>query len=342
MRKHPEPLPPGGNPWTNEIGTIPLVIIVTVACLSLCCATTCFCVAGGVKGAYDDLSELTRSANAETRPSANAGTQPLVQEEPPADQTEEDVQNATREEQTDVQNDADNANEETQALIDTEEGHAAEHYVRLIDVEDNLLSSSGRRPRRSHMQRLYNTCVVCYLLTITCIALLTAAAFRYFPQKPLYNVCNDSVAWKSIIDSMASAKASVDFELLFSVQNLNHFDIAVDMGKGSFYHDGAFVGTYEIPPVTVAQSAITDILVVAHFAPEKWEALSLTSEYYRGKLVLSVNAQATVRMPGLLNYTFTAQLKDITVHVNEMSDRHLCACPTWSDAKNNTPPVELY
>jgi hypothetical protein len=54
---------------------------------------------------------------------------------------------------------------------------------------------------------------------------------HYFPAKPVYNICNDNVAWKSLIDSMASMKVSADFEILASVNNPNHFDVALDMGK---------------------------------------------------------------------------------------------------------------
>jgi hypothetical protein len=183
------------------------------------------------------------------------------------------------------------------------------------------------------MRRLYNACTVCYVFSVFTILGLSYATIRYFPQKPVYNICNDAVAWSSLINTMASMKVSADFEILASVANPNYLDVALDMGKGSFSHNNAFVGTFDIPPVTVASHAITDILIVAHFMPEKWEALALTAEYYRGKLVLNVDATATIRIPALADYTFPVKFSDLRVNVNEKSDRTFCACPTWNDEK---------
>jgi len=90
------------------------------------------------------------------------------------------------------------------------------------------------------------------------------------------------------------------------------------------------VGTFDIPPLTARALSITDAMIIAHLSPEKWEVLSLTSDYYRGKLVLDVEAHTTLRIPAFFDYTFAVSMPDIIVRVNEMSDRHLCACPTWN------------
>jgi hypothetical protein len=163
---------------------------------------------------------------------------------------------------------------------------------------------------------------------------------RYFPKVPQYNICNDALAWKSLVDSMTSMKVEANIEILVSVMNPNHFDVALNMGKGSFTHDGAFVGTFEIPPSVAKAMMITDMMIIAKFTPEKWEALALTAEYYRGTLVLDVTSQASIRVPALANYSYEADFADMRVHVNDpnLMDRHLCACPQWKDAKNNTPP----
>ena len=181
------------------------------------------------------------------------------------------------------------------------------------------------------MHRLYITCMGCYVGTILFIAFVTYLAIYYFPQKPIYNICNDSVAWKSLMDSMTSFTATAEFQILASVYNPNPLDVALDMGKGSFSHGGEMVGTYEIPPTLIASQAITDLLIVARFTPEKWQALSITAEYYSGNLVLHVNADASIRIPALLDYSISTSLQDIVVHVNALSDRHLCSCPTWSN-----------
>lgn len=239
---------------------------------------------------------------------------------------------------------ASKAPDEFETLLEQGDDAASDDYVRMVDGEEAELMSPlrpqqqhrRRRPRRS-IHRLYTACMCCYVFTVALVGFSAFSVVRFFPKKPVYNICNDSVAWKSIIDSMTAMKATADFELLASIYNPNHFDVALDMGKGSFSHDGAFVGTYEIPPVMVAATAITDILIVATFTPEKWEAISIGAEYYRGTLVLHVDVEMSIRVPALADYAFTASVKDKVVHVNELSDRHLCACPTWSSTNKTTP-----
>jgi hypothetical protein len=82
--------------------------------------------------------------------------------------------------------------------------------------------------------------------------------------------------------------------------------------------------------------SVTDMMIIAHFSPEKWSALSITAEYYRGKLILHVDAQVSARVPVLFDYTISTELNDLVVHVNQLSDRHLCACPDWSQPRNDT------
>jgi len=109
------------------------------------------------------------------------------------------------------------------------------------------------------------------------------------------------------------------------------------MGKGTFLHGDDFLGTLDIPPTTVAAMAITDVLIVASFTPERWEAFSIAKEFRQGTLVLHLALEMELRVPALLNYEFTVSIKD---HEIRMSDdaadaRVLCACPTWSDSQNN-------
>lgn len=328
MRKEPEPF---HHVTFTKIGYLPSLLILVTATICCCCSTSCFCVAGGLKGAYDDLANLANPDAALEEPllPAAPATPPDAPEangSEPAEATEED-------------NDAHDA-PETDAEDAAEEGHA-EGYVSIVagsdDEEEVVVHRS--RPRPKHMQRLYNACATCYIITVALTVAFVWASFRYYPKVPTYNICNDSVAWKSLIDSLTSMTVTADFEILASVSNPNHIDVALDMGQGSFTHNGAFVGTFDIPPVTVKAMSVTDIMIVAHLSPDKWDALSLTAEYYRGKLVLHVDAQATIRVPALADYSFATSLQDIVVHVNEMSDRHLCACPDWEEAKNNSKPV---
>ena len=245
------------------------------------------------------------------------------------------VEPTTEEGDEEAAQDEQDENDETEPLV-------TEHQ----DVQYHLMTDSPP-PSRSrtasrHMNCLVTACTVCYVLSLVGIGLFVFGSMRYFPKVPQYNVCNDAVAWKSLVDSMTSVKMEASFEILVSIMNPNHFDVALDMGKGDFKHDGVFVGTFEIPPTTVKSMAISDMTILAKFLPSKWEALSLTAEYYKGTLTLEIDSEASVRIPSLLNYTYEAHVANMRVHVNDPSlmDRHLCACPQWKDAKNKTRPPQ--
>lgn len=389
----------------HTIGTLPLIIIVSISTILFCCTTFCCCIMNCIKGAYDDLAYTTSNNTTGTNPilndaddddaaylfienedsinsnnqndanaSANRSSSECNRNEPIviSNERDEEEQEAVEDglassDEQDVG--TSNASEQEPLLAQTttttttpitvEEttgGTITDEYIQMVDGEDgtSLLPNpncrrntstnatrSGSHVRRRRQQRgllptrrrftamnrLYTTCMVCYTCNLLLIGIGTYLSITYFPQKPIYNICNDSVAWKSLMDSMTSFTATAEFEILASIYNPNVFDIALDVGKGNFAHDNTIVGTYEIPPTLIASQAITDILIVAKFTPEKWQALSITAEYYHGTLVMSVNADATIRIPFLFDYTISTSLQDITVHVNELSDRHLCSCP---------------
>jgi hypothetical protein len=296
----------------TQMGFVPMVFTVCFGFLLACCTSVCMCFGAGIKGAYDDLllSEATQQPLIAVS-STTTTTNPAPQEPVAVEQADEEENNE----------------------------EAAHEYVRLVDAgsEDEETPVSLPRPRqRKSMQRMYNACVGCYIGTLLLVACSVVTTMRLYPKIPQYNVCNDSMAWQSIMDSLTHLKVTADFEILISISNPNHFDAKLEMGHGSFTHEGAFVGTFDIPPVVVKSMSITDMMIIAHFSPDRWDALGLVAEYTRGKLVLHVDAQATISVP---LYSFSTELRDIVVHVNEMSDRHLCSCPDWSSAKNHSMPA---
>ena len=304
---------------------------------------------GGVKGAYDDLTDLA------TSPQEEEVQEPLLVQPQERQQTGQpsaappaEVQQEEEHEEGEIAQE----NADMQQLLQEEQIDAAqpEDYVRIVETENsteqepepvlagNVTTERRRRRRRvgRSMQRLYNSCVCCYLLSVVAIALFAGGSIRYFPKAPLFNVCNDAVAWKSLIDSVTAMKVQADIELLASISNPNHFDASLDNANGTFIHDGKIAGKIEIRPTTIAATSITDVLMVASFAPETWEALDIAKEFYRGTLVLHVALDMAIRVPALLDYEFTVSIQDMAVHVNEQSDRSLCACPSWSDPPNKT------
>ena len=313
-RKTPDPIDKIVFP---EMGILPILIILFLAGICFCCSTLGYCVAGGVKGAYDDLAYI-------------AAQPPVVA----VTQTHQLAVNEHHDEEVANQDETDeNENQEASPLMNGDQSNT--HYRLMVD--ENL--SSGRtRAASRHMDCLFTACTVCYVISLLAVGGFVLGSIRYFPKVPQYNICNDSLAWKSLVDSMTSMKVDADIEILMSIMNPNHFDVALDMSKGTFYHDGAFVGTFEIPPANIKAMSITDMMILAKFTPEKWEALSLTAEYYRGTLALDVDSQASIRVPALGNYTYEAKVTNMRVHVNDptMMDRHLCACPQSKDERNKT------
>jgi len=360
MRRSPEPI---DHLVFTKISAVPLFVIVSISLSIFLCSSFCCCLAGGIKGAYDDLADLAADATPippallprAAAPSAVAAAAATVV---PATQNSNSNQDELGEGRQHGEttspgtgSDPDENDEvhlnETSALVnssqDSDRPMNGDEYVRLVegsdDEDDEYYRSRHRNNPPVHMKRMYNACVGCYLVTVVVTGFFCFTAIRMFPKIPEYNICNDALAWKSVIDSITSMKVTTDIEILASVSNPNHFAVALDMGRGSFTHNQAFVGTFDIPPVTIEAMSVTDFLIIAHISPQTWDALSLTEDYYQGKLVLDVDAQAEIRIPAFRDYTYAANLKDIIVHVNQLSDRHLCACPTWSDTKNGTVAV---
>jgi hypothetical protein len=301
------------------MGVLPILAILFIGGICFCCSTLGYCVAGGVKGAYDDLAHIA------AQPGHNMPVVTVTQTQP--------TQNQTHDEEAAEENANGDEHEETSPLMNGEQSNT--EYRLMVD---NTVSEGRTRAASRHMDCLFTACTICYVVSLMAVGGFVLGSIRYFPKVPQYNICNDSLAWKSLVDSMTSMSVDADIEILMSIMNPNHFDVALDMGKGTFSHDGAFVGSFEIPPADAKAMAITDITILAKFTPEKWEALSLTAEYYRGTLALDVDSQASIRVPALANYTYEAKVTNMRVHVNDptMMDRHLCACPQWKDATNKT------
>lgn len=323
-----------------EIGPLPVAVIVSVAALMGCCMSMCFCFASGVKGAYDDLVLVDNDVIALEQQQQQLDTDPPPQFSEQEPSTLTNIVNEDEVVEHDDSNDAGNGtdyvrmpDEEEQAANDVAQ---AQESMPLIYSEHQQPQQQQQRQRRRprRVQRLYNFCSLCYVGSLIAIGGFAYGAYKSLPLvPPSYNVCNEESSWKSLIESM-----STDFQILVSVANPNHFSLALDMASGNFTHKGKPVGSFQIPPVVAEPLSITDVLLVAHFAPEKWDAISITREFVSGKLEFLANAKATLRIPILFDYSITASKKDIVIHVNELSDRSLCACPDWKQAKNPTLP----
>jgi hypothetical protein len=369
MRTAPERIKTVFN--IQDMGALPIAIITGLGALLCCCCTVCFCVATGVKGGYDGmdalegrlLEPLLEEESAEESVEFAPVEEPLfdsqqavgtatTSEEEAVEEGEAAVEEDTGEVENEGGDNTDDGDAEDDAnnVVTIDQGEDAENNEDVPDEEDPLLMPSTAdpvsqmyyrrrsiRPRRPrHIGRLYGACTFCYVLSMTMVATIVVCSIRFYPNIPEHNICNDNVAWESLIESMKSIQVEADFEILASISNPNHISVALDKGSGSFTHNGKFMGTFDIPPFTAEAMSITDVLIIAHLSPERWDSFSIASEYYRGKLVLHVDAKAVIRVPALFDWTYEGGVDGIEVHVNELSDRHLCACPSWDEAKNHT------
>ena len=208
-----------------------------------------------------------------------------------------------------------------------------------LSVADGTYEEEGpitTFPSSKHMRRIVSACTCLYILALFIVGGVMFTAIRFFPKIPEYSVCNDDVAWRKLIDSMARFKTEIDFEILMSIENANHVGVALDEGHGVFRHGDEQVGHYIVPPVSVPAMAITDVLIIATLTPDRKQAIALTRDYYEDILVLSVDIDLTLRSPSVFNYSNEVTITDRPVQINQKEDRHLCACKKWS---NDTIPA---
>lgn len=302
------------------VGVVSKSVLGVLMGLVLCCSTLCFAGVTLLKAAVDDLvgepDDIAKEWHEQFGRVDNNAAEEMVGEELEIPL----LTNGSLEEL-----DAEQGRGKSRSGLVPDD--AASHGRRRVPIP--TLRSSPQRD--SNLQRMYCGCQLCYLFTIIITIILFVVGMSYAPREPQYNVCTNELAWKSIVEGMASLKMSASFDLLISVYNPNRFEVDLSNGHGQFHHDDQYVGSFDIPEGRITEKAISDIVVKVTFTPDKWAALSLTSEYYQGNLKFVLNGHAHVTIPALGNYQFDAKFDDIHVNVNDPSldDTHLCACPGW-------------
>jgi hypothetical protein len=314
QRLEPERIYHGGTFSTASfqgVGPVATTVLAVIMGLVLCCATCCFAGATFVKGAVDDLVGEPDMVGEDDGMSGQYDSSQLELEAPLL------LENGSAGET------------DREAIADA---NRRSEQVSVTQLSAMSVTTNRRPPKRkSSIKRMYGVCQIFYLVTIFLTVILFIVGMSYAPRQPQYNVCTNQLGWKSIIEGMASLKMSASFDLLISVYNPNRVEVDLKNGAGQFHYDGEYVGSFEIPEGKISEEAISDIIVKVTFTPDKWQALSLTAEYYRGTLRFIVGGHAHVTVPALGNYSFEAKFDDIEVNPNDpsMDDTHLCACPGW-------------
>lgn len=190
-------------------------------------------------------------------------------------------------------------------------------------------------PKSSNANSIMYICGFCYVILSIVVIFSNSLFLFYLPKIPVYNICSNELDWKSIVDGMTSGKIESSFQILFSIYNPNRFDVDINLGSGTFNHDGTYVGRFEIPPQTIiARQSISDLLLTVTLTPDKWEALALTAEYYKGTLTFEVAMSIDISIPFLGGYSYQANLDNYLVHLSDTTtERNLCSCPQWKDVK---------
>jgi hypothetical protein len=352
QRLEPEPIEDGGGTFSYEsfrgVGPVAKIILGLLTGLVLCCSTLCFGLASFFKCAVDDLvGEPIEMVEDGVPVGWGRGGRERRQYYERIDFTSESENDVGRDEleipllQNGTLEEVEGAEEDGltnyQVKLPTTPGLLNGDSILMRSEPPSVAPLSYLLPNRttpskgSSIKSMYFGCQLCYLFTIITTMVVFTVGMSYAPRQPEYNVCTNELAWKSIVEGMASIKMSASFDLLISVYNPNRFEVDLSNGHGQFHHDDAYVGSFDIPEGKISPKAISDIVVKVTFTPDKWDALSLTSEYYQGKLKLVLGGHAQVKIPALGDYKFDAKFDDIHVNVNDPSldDTHLCACPGW-------------
>ena len=335
----------------SEISVSQLILVISLAIVLVYFSSFChMCVARSNNGAYVNLMTISSAARPSraTSPDSPAESEPLNSDRSegsrPADTMtpdsapdDEEANPRTQEieqrqpydrQQQRLQNEEGTNND---VLMD-EDAQNGESSTLLSPGLDAAISTAHHQ----HSEFLYKLCAFLYYISVTLVLVLLIIVIIFFPKKPVYNVCNDAVAWKNIIEKIARFQVDLGFEILISVSNPNRVDVALDNATGSFTFEGRPVGTFVIPPDNVGSMSITDVMLITHVTPDKYQAIKMADAYWNQNLILTAEFDATLRVPFLMNYTRTVLVENINVYVNELSDRSLCKCPSWVDEKNLT------
>lgn len=353
-RKEPEKF---GRFVLSEIPWMALLVVVLVGAAMIGFLSCCYCFWEGIKEAYNNLAAI--SMRGSVPPSVIGGTLLGSAElEPHPDEEEEqqeqlvDATNDTSAPNQSSQDEEANqqVSEETEeARLERRVEHESNHYVLMNDhhpggqVPDSepLLHPSNHSYNvvedSRHLKILNRMCSIFYYISVSLVLGLVIVTIYFYPMRPIYDICNDELAWKKIIENIVVMKLDASFEVLISVSNPNHIAVSLDKCGGSFTFEGNPVGTFEIPGEMVEGMAITDLMLIARVTPNRHQAVQMANAYYKGNLVLEAEFMATLRVPALFDFTYNADIKDIAVYVNELSDRSLCHCPSWDNVTTSLP-----
>ena len=353
MRKESEPVANDdktGNLFSTPVNSAGVLVLISLAFISLCCSSIVYGIFRAIKGIFDDLLCSRSSQDLD----CNGDLTILVEN---SEAFLENIEHSKSLSAHGTLNYVERAKTETckyehksEKESDRLEAPLLQDASILHDLESppntnhlrahsNIREICNRNPSR-HANCLFLTCTSWYILNVIFTVLLLISSLYYYPKIPEMNVCSDELAWNSIIDGMTSLKMEASFEILLSLSNTNYLNIQLDEVSGLFTHDGQQVGTLSLKNKPIVRSrSITDILITCTVVPEKWEAWGIIKEYYMETLILHLDLHIAITLPKIGIHLPSYKITDYVVNVNDPEDRHLCVCPQWKEVKTKPPII---
>lgn len=321
---------------------------------SISCCTFCFCGVRGIKETVNDLRNFSHQRPNQLGEESEMTTPLLWRQKQNRNEVQEDSQvelssfeplkDDCEQNETIVGSNDDNEeqveNEENEtplSPIDSNLDLSTEPLLPHNEVSNQSNPTPSIQYTPSNM--LYTTCKTFYIVSILVMIGFTLLVALYFPRMPIIDVCSNEMEWKSIIDGLVSLKVEASFQILVSIYNANRISVNLQSLSGSITHDGDYIGRYEILPNTMIEAqSITDIQATVTVTPDKWEALELTSEYYKGTLAVMLDCHASAQIPIIPEYTYGYSSSGIMIHLDGAAGpREYCACPQWQKKANDPP-----
>ncbi len=164
-------------------------------------------------------------------------------------------------------------------------------------------------------------------LVVVASMVLGAIAIAAYPHNVAYSICDTSLDYTSLLNSLAHLTLAADYMVAASVENPNRFDLEVDRVAATFAFQGETVATLAVDQTTMlTATSVIDRVLPIRVAPGVATAYAMERALQEGNLVLNVNAKIEGRALGWgLGWTLDYDVKDHAVNLSAASDERLCA-----------------
>lgn len=170
----------------------------------------------------------------------------------------------------------------------------------------------------------------CAVLASVVGVLATVLVLVYYPVVPDYSLCNDKVAWGSLLRGLVTAlKAQGTAEFHVAVWNPNRYDLTVKSMLATVFFRGVAVGSASVgEDFELRAGHVNDLTFVARMDTTLSTASSMLAQYLAGSLLVDLNLDLETQVAWFDRtlYAANASFPILGVNVTSGSERHLCRC----------------